>query len=571
MMEYLRGLKIKDQILLAMIIGSIVSTSILGVIIYHISKHTIENNYKNAHTYNLQVSSNIIDIQLESIIEQGRSVLSNTTFINAMTSVENKKDSRYFSSINSLSINRAIGDIASHDVLIEGITIVNDNGNILFYSKKNIPSSYYNKYYSKDNILSEDWVLKARKAKGKEVFYGYNVLIPDQEGDTICFVKNLINPKNRKSMGYMIVNISKKLLDKAFGTLKEGYSTNRYIIIDETSRYPGVYFNGDDTDKNKILNDYLGNHKSGKYLYSSYLNESSGWRTVNVIEKQELKSDSAYIGGITLVAVFILILLSIYISRIISNQIGKPLNMLENTIQSVGEGNRHIDAQFDNSEIGIIGGKFKEMVNNNLELRESLLKSRLNEREAELLLLQAQINPHFLYNTLDSLYFMAIINGEENIAKMVLALSNNFKLSLNKGDKFILVRDEINCIKDYMTIQNMRYNNRFDLILDCDSVSDLKIITFILQPFVENAMYHGLEAKVGRGYIKITAKREEDKLYFEIIDDGVGITDLSVVENGYGVKNVRERIRLFYGEEYGVTFTSARNAGTTVRIVIPAD
>lgn len=569
-MNYLKALKIKDQILIAMIIGSIVSTSILGMIIYHISKNTIENNYKNAHTYNLQVSSNIIDIQLGSIIEQGRSVLTNNSFINALTGVENKRDSRYFSSINSLTINRVIGDIASHDVLIEGITIVNENGNILFYSKKNIPSSYYKKYYSKEDILKEDWVLKARKAKGKEVFYGYNVLIPDQEGDSICFVKNLLNPKTRKSMGYMIINISKKLLDKSFGTLKEKYSTNRYIIVEEESLYPAVYFNGDNTHKTQILNDYLNQDKSGKYLYSSYLNEATGWMAVNVIEKQELKSDSAYIGGVTLIAVFILIFLSVYFSRIISNQIGKPLNMLEETIESVGEGNRHIDVEFDHSEIGVIGNKFREMVNNNLELRESLLKSRLNEREAELLLLQAQINPHFLYNTLDSLYFMAIMNGDENIAKMVLALSNNFKLSLNKGDKLILVKDEIERIKDYMTIQNMRYNNRFDLILDCEEASECKIITFILQPFVENAMYHGLEAKIGRGYIKISAQRREDKLYFEITDDGVGITDLSVLENGYGVKNVKERIRLFYGEEYGVSFTSKRDAGTTVRIVIPA-
>lgn len=569
-MDYLKSLKIRDQILLAMIIGSIVSTSILGIIIYHISKHTIQNNYKNAHTYNLQVSNNIIDIQLNSIIEQGRSVVSNDVFIKAMTSDMNKKDSRYFSSINSLTINRVIGDIVSRDKLIEGITIINENGNIIFYSKKNIPSNYYKKYYQKDNILEEDWTIKASDAKGKEVFYGYNILIPDQEVDTICFVKNLINPQNHESMGYMIVNISKKLLDKAFGTLKEGYSTKRYIIIDENSVFPGVYFNDNSARKSDIIGDYLSENKSGKYLYSSYLNESTGWMAVNVIEKQELQRDSAYVGGATLIAIFALILLSVYISRIISNQINKPLKILEDTIESVGEGNFHIDAEFDSSEIGIIGGKFKEMVNNNLELRESLLKSRLNEREAELLLLQAQINPHFLYNTLDSLYFMAIINGEENIAKMVLALSNNFKLSLNKGDRFIRVEDEIARIKDYMTIQNMRYNNRFDLILDCDAVSDIKIITFILQPFVENAMYHGLEAKLGRGYIKITARIENHKLSFEISDDGVGLSDLSVLDNGYGVKNVKERIRLFYGEEYGVSFTSERNVGTTVRIVIPA-
>lgn len=569
-MKFLKKMKIKDQILLAMIIGTLLSCTILGVTIYNFSKITIENNYKNSHTYNLQVSSNIIDIQLKNIIELGRSVLTNDSFKKALTSEENKKNSRYFSSINSLTINRTISEIVSRDALIDGISIVNEYGNVLFYSKPSIPIGYYRYYYSKDDFLEEDWVDKARKAKGKEVFYGYNVLIPDQEKDTISYVKNLINPRNRQSMGFMVVNISKKLLDEAFGTLKEGYSTNRYMIIDEDSIYPSVYFNGDQSAKNVILKDYINNNTKGRYLFSSYLNVSTGWMAVNVIEKGELKHVSAYIGGITLIAVIILILLSIYISRIISNQISKPLSTLEKTIESVGEGSRHIEDEFDNSEIGEIGNKFKEMVNNNLELRERLLNAQLNEREAELLLLQAQINPHFLYNTLDSLYFMAIIKKDDDIAKMVLALSNTFKLSLNKGDKFITVRDELNRIKEYMTIQNMRYNNRFDLILDLEEIEDYKIITFILQPFVENAMYHGLEAKIGKGYIKIEGHQKDGNLYFTIKDNGIGIADLSILDTGYGVKNVKERIKLFYGDDYGVSFASEPYVGTTVTIVVQA-
>jgi two-component system sensor histidine kinase YesM len=569
LMRFIKQLKIKDQILFAMLVGSMLSAAILGVTVYNVSRVTIQNNYRYAHTYNLQVSSNIIDIQLSSIIEQGRSLLVNHNFIKAIADNENNKSGRYFSSINSLTINRAIGDFASHDPLIEGVTIVNEKGNILFYSKGGIPSDYYKKYYSNDNILEEEWVTQARKAKGKEVFYGYNVLIPDLEGDTISYVKNLINTKNSKSMGFMIVNIDKKLLDRAFGTLKEGYSTNRYMIIDEDSIYPGVYFNGDMGAKAAILKDYISGNHRGKYLFSSYLNESTGWMAVNVIELKELRSDSLYIGQIILLVFFILILFSIYFSRLFSNRISKPLNKLEKTIKEVGEGNRHIEEEFDNSEIGEIGNKFKEMVNNNLELRERLLSAELNEKEAELLLLQAQINPHFLYNTLDSLYFMAIIKQEDDIARMVSALSNTFKLSLNKGDNTITVRDEAKRIQEYMLIQNMRYNDRFELKLDFEGVEELKIITFIIQPFVENAMYHGLEAKIGKGTIAIKGKQIEDRLYFTISDNGVGIEDLSVLEKGYGVNNVKERIRLFYGEEYGVSFESKPGVGTRVTIVVP--
>ncbi len=116
----------------------------------------------------------------------------------------------------------------------------------------------------------------------------------------------------------------------------------------------------------------------------------------------------------------------------------------------------------------------------------------------------------------------------------------------------------------------MRYNNRFDLILDLEEIEDYKIITFILQPFVENAMYHGLEAKIGKGYIKIEGRLRESKLIFTINDNGVGIADLSILDTGYGVKNVKERIKLFYGDEYGISFASELNVGTTVTIVVQA-
>lgn len=209
------------------------------------------------------------------------------------------------------------------------------------------------------------------------------------------------------------------------------------------------------------------------------------------------------------------------------------------------------------------------MVNNNLELRERLLSSELKERESELLLLQSQINPHFLYNTMDSLYCMAVIHEADDMAQMVDALSRTFRLSLNKGNKLIKVADEVAHIKSYMEVQNFRYNNRFELGLDIPGeLDDVYILKFILQPFVENAMYHGLEPQIGKGSIQVGAVREEEKIIFTIVDDGVGIADLSVLEKGYGVRNVRERIALYYGEGYGVRFDSEPGVGTKVTVTV---
>ncbi|MFQ9510169.1 MAG: sensor histidine kinase, partial [Lachnospiraceae bacterium] len=269
---------------------------------------------------------------------------------------------------------------------------------------------------------------------------------------------------------------------------------------------------------------------------------------------------------------FGIIILCFGLARAISGKITSPLSLLEQTIQMVGEGKRHITEEFDDSEVGVIGRKFKEMVNNNLELSDRLLSSQLNEREAELLLLQSQINPHFLYNTLDSLYCMAMIHEDDQIAEMVLALSNTFKLSLNNGEKFITVEDSVQRIKEYMKIQNMRFLNRFELKLDIsEEIRHEKIINFILQPFIENAMYHGLEPKVGKGSIQMSGWKEENKIIFTIEDDGVGISDLTVLEQGYGIQNVKERIHLIYGDTYGVSVESHVGIGTKITIIIPSE
>ena len=194
----------------------------------------------------------------------------------------------------------------------------------------------------------------------------------------------------------------------------------------------------------------------------------------------------------------------------------------------------------------------------------------LNKRQAQYLALQNQINPHFLYNTLDSLYFVAIMHGDDQMAEMVEALSDNFKLALNNGSKYIKVADSVKWMQGYMKLQNMRYNNRFELFVDIRrEILQRETITFIFQPFIENAMYHGLEPKIGKGKISLRGWQEQNNMIFTIEDDGVGIDDMSRLENGYGVRNVIERIKLNYGEKYGVTFESSPGNGTKVTIVVP--
>lgn len=569
----LKRLKIKDQIFLFMMLIVLCATIFLGTIVYNVSKYIIERNYREAYTHNLQVSSNITDLQLENLINLSRTLLNDKNLVEVLIKERNtakEQGGTMFNTGDQQTIARILGEVAGQDQLIEGMSIISVNGKSCFYYKR-IRSGNFSHYYSDASILNEEWLSQLQTTEGREQFYAYDVLAP-QMPEYISLTKKLINPSTQEEMGYLVVCIRDSLFDKAFGRNGEKYTTGLCMVIDKNGERPLVYYNGDEHDQDNILDAYLESpQETGRYLFTSSTNSLTGWELINVVEKDDLAKDSFYIGGIIMIAIAVLALFSIYISRMISRRMLKPLGRLETVIEAVGEGDRHIEEAFDESEIGKIGTKFKEMVNNNLELSDRLLSSELKEKEAELLLLQAQINPHFLYNTLDSLYCMAVIDHNDNIANMVSSLSNTFKLSLNRGQRYIQVNDEINHIKEYMAIQNIRYNNRFDLILDVEeAIKPLTMIKFILQPFVENAMYHGLEAKIGRGYIKVSGHAAKDGiLMFCIEDNGVGMADISVVMRGYGVKNVVERIHLYYGEEYGVTFESWPGQGTKVTIRIP--
>ena len=421
--------------------------------------------------------------------------------------------------------------------------------------------------YADKDILKEDWVKAANEAKGREVFFKDSILAVGSKAG-FCYAKYMINPSDGEGMGYMVVGLSQKLLGKSFVMGNEGFNSSNFMVLDEDGEL--IYFVGNEERKTAIMEAFSNPEKNSLYLFSSVTNYTTGWSIVNVVEKNELSEESKGIRLISFLVAGCVLVVGFIMARIISRTISQPLKQLENTIAQVGEGERHITEEFDYSEVGRIGQKFKEMVNTNLELSEHLMAVKLNEREAELLLLQSQINPHFLYNTLDSLYFVAIMHGDDQMAEMVEALSDNFKLALNNGNKYIKVADSVKWMQGYMKLQNMRYNNRFELFVDISrEILQRETITFIFQPFIENAMYHGLEPKIGKGKISLRGWQEQNDMIFTIKDDGVGIDDMSRLENGYGVRNVIERIKLNYGEKYGVTFESSPGKGTKVTIVVP--
>lgn len=559
----------------SMILLTIFITTALSVVIYSISKGRMEDNYKKTYENNLKAFSDVIDLKLYHTIDLIRITVGDQIFLNTLAAknqVNSKSTGTYFDTSLSQSLDSIFMNVESQSLMIDGIFIFDEYGRYYKRLRGGKNASAYLKYYTWDGSTCYQWMKDAEKMKGKETFYGYDILDPEGNQNVISVVKDIVNPATLQSQGQMVIHLNKSFLSSSLLKNDGNFKTDTLMVIDENASDVVVYQTGDPQYAEDIKNRYF--HSEGKddpqYLFTSRTDAVTGWKIVNGIARSDLSRDSSYIGMVSLIAAAALVVICTFISNFISKKINKPLGKLETVIMQVKEGNRHIVESFDNSEIGKIGGLLKETVNNNLELKEQLLSLKVKEREAELQLLQAQINPHFLYNTLDSIYCMAMIGNEDRIADMVSALSDTFKISLNNGKQIIPIHEEIKYIEKYMTIQNIRYEQRFDLILEIDEeIGELLMIKFILQPFIENSMYHGLEPKIGKGYIELKGERIENDIYFTISDNGVGMKDVEDMKKGFGVTNVIDRIHLFYGAAYGIQVESEYGVGTKVKIRIP--
>jgi two-component system sensor histidine kinase YesM len=272
----------------------------------------------------------------------------------------------------------------------------------------------------------------------------------------------------------------------------------------------------------------------------------------------------------------------------LSKSIYAPIKKLHDVTTTITKNDLQALMTSDNvDEITELGMSFNIMIGKIRDLLDSKIKEQENLKKAELRALQAQINPHFLYNTLDTIIWMAESNKTGQVVEIVSALSKFFRISLSKGRDWITIAEEIERTKSYLTIQKMRYRDILDFKIEMDErVKDNTILKLILQPLVENALYHGIKNKRQGGTIHICARlNNENEVLLEVEDDGIGFTpekltrlqtelatdsDDIKAESGFGIGNVNNRIRLYYGKQYGLTVKSEYHTGTCVTLIIPA-
>lgn len=319
-------------------------------------------------------------------------------------------------------------------------------------------------------------------------------------------------------------------------------------------------------------------------LYTMSKSKRTGWTVVGAVYTSELLKNNEQAQMWYLLVASILLLAVIGISSIISREITKPIRSLRDSMRKVqnGQFDTHVEVITEN-EIGSLGRSFNLMTSEIQALMEQNVYEQKQKRKSELKALQAQINPHFLYNTLDSIIWMSEAGENDEVVEMTSALARLLRQSISNDQEEVELEKEIEYVKNYLTIQKMRYKDKLEFFIYVDPrVAHVPIIKLVLQPLVENAIYHGIKYKETKGNLKIYARPVDGRVEIVVADDGIGM-DEDVMEhifdehrkeqkrNGVGVPNVQKRLKLQYGSEYGIRYESVKGAGTKAVITIPVD
>lgn len=343
---------------------------------------------------------------------------------------------------------------------------------------------------------------------------------------------------------------------------------------------------------NKIIDNSIENNTGAIELRNVYNEDTTifyssipyteNWILCTMIENSKIHAQTNSIINLVLFLGSSLLTIAILLAIIVSGSIVRPIHRLKENMIEVSKGNLNSYYHIENKdEISILGRVFNNMLDDLKNLINEVYRVEHQRRSAELRALQSQINPHFLYNTLDTIQWKSLDYNAYEVADMINALSKFFRISLSDGKEFITIADEIEHVRNYLKIQEVRYKDKMEYIINLDNcVEQYLVPKMIIQPLVENSIYHGLKPKRKKGNIEINIKLIRSYIHIEVIDNGVGINKerLKTIQENlknsyesehYGLYNVNERLKLSFKDKYRISITSKENMGTKVSILIP--
>jgi two-component system sensor histidine kinase YesM len=411
-------------------------------------------------------------------------------------------------------------------------------------------------------------------------------LVTDPEIAILTMGKKIVNIHDGSTLGYLIINIPEPTINHLLSLQEYNYwivdASSHVISTNNSDRILSVIDN-DIFDKTLLNNqEYIGVRKLNKQKYVTTMlpfNDTS-WRLIGQLPYNELTSDLQQLTFYILLTMIVIIFIDIMSAWVFSHNISKPIRLLNKGMMTVSNGDftqRLISESAD--EIGSMSDSFNHMSEKIEDLLSTVELEQEQKRAYELALIQEQIKPHFLYNCLDVIYTLNQMNRGKDAAKATKALADYYRISLSNGADIITLEEEINNVRDYLYLQQIRYSDIFDFTIDFpQNLGQFKILKLSLQPLVENAIYHGLKEKDSFGHLAIQVNAKDEDIYIIIKDNGCGMNQATTRKllqpnekrEHFGIYNVFHRIQLFFGDHYGLSIKSTINKGTQVTIHIPA-
>lgn len=436
----------------------------------------------------------------------------------------------------------------------------------------------------------EDWGV-FRKLAQEQGVVSYSNRYTAANGKSYCMAVAHAVCFEGKIIAYAIIDIPTDVFQTALDTVNVSLPI-RYAVADENSYllYDEIFSASGEPFLNQIYRSDF-NGMSGDF----YLNNPKRlvtWSTVGTdyplkiissVPVELVVMNSNYITVTTVAVALAAVLLCVLISPLLIRNLTKPLNAIVKTMKTVQNGDTNARVAVPNDdEFGYIGNSLNTTLDRLDELYRTNLEKQNRLRLAEQKALYAQINPHFLYNTLDSIKWLAKLNGVGDIVLIVSQLGKLLKNSIRNQKETVTIEEELRLIGSYLSIQKIRYSDKFEAFMQVDDeILPCVVPKLIVQPLVENAIIHGIEDKVGKAQLLIRGRREDKNIVLEIEDNGVGMDEetLKKIRSGaqtgkmdgesIGIANVDQRIKLYYGEEYGLEIQSREHVGTCTRITMP--
>lgn len=502
-------------------------------------------------------------------------------------------------------------ELQLQNLLVKKFSFLHDVSDVLLYTSKADKIVAYgdNTMYKLDLVsqFRDNLFKTAREKNGAPVWTVMSLndekhlikLTPDDGSRNGIFLFRSINDINDgKFIGYIGIRTNEMFISDIYRDIDIGSGSDIFVINSEgiiiSSRNPQIsvaqkYKNGnfiEELNKSRYngIRTFKFDNGNGASLVAYSTIEDTDWYVASVIPFSYLNSEPGKIGSYTFVLGIVCFIMAVLLSLFISKSISIPLKKLIFSMNEAKRGN--LSSGIDDhsrDEMGEVTGNFNNMLQEIETLLQNVKSKEKQKRIAELKALQAQINPHFLSNTLNTVKWLANVRKADNIENLISALIELLHVSMGKGDELIAVREEIKYLKNYILIQEYKYCDKFKVHFDIpEETLDCKMLKFLLQPLVENSIIHGIEPLEGQGLITVKACIYDKKLVISVTDNGVGIQNdeskdllnkdrCSTKSNfsGIGLPNVEERIRLYFGEQYGIHIESIPYMFTTLEVTLP--